>query len=400
MRTYLALLRRPGAARPFASALLGRLTPGMVALALVLSVRASGGSYATAGLVTAAHATGVGLAAPLLGRLADRHGQRAVLVPAALAYGSLTVLLAVVIALLPPTPVLVVLAAAAGTTFPPLSPCARVLWSRLFPDPHEREAAFALDSVAVEAGFMLGPLATVAVIEIAGATAGLVAAGLAAATGTLAFASSPASRGLVREPQGDGRGGALRSVGVRTIVLAFALASLAFGVLEVTIPALAEAAGNRAAAGPMFSALAGGSLLGGLLYGSRPWPGTVSLRFRILLLSFAAGLALVPLASGLVATGLAMFVAGSALAPTVICAFQLIDDLALPGTTTEALTWTTSANVAGIALGAAAAGWLVDRVGPSAGLWLGVSGVTVAAVLGMARGRVITPAPRVADAAS
>lgn len=40
MGTYLTLLRRPGAARPFASALLGRLTPGMVALAIVLLVRA------------------------------------------------------------------------------------------------------------------------------------------------------------------------------------------------------------------------------------------------------------------------------------------------------------------------------------------------------------------------
>lgn len=391
MRTYVTLLRRPGAARPFAAALLGRLTPGMVALAIVLLVRASGGSYATAGLVTAAHAAGIGLAAPLLGRLADIRGQRAVLVPAGIGYGLLTALLAAATSALAPTPVLMAVAGLAGASFPPLSPCARMLWSRLFRDPQQREAAFALDSVAVETGFMLGPLVTVAVVALAGAPAGVVAAGVAAAAGSLAFATSPASRALVREPRGPGRGSALASAGVRTIVVAFGLVSLAFGVLEVGVPAIAEAAGDRAAAGPVLAALGGGSLVGGLVYGSRPWPGTVTSRFRVLLTAFAIGMGLIPLASGLLATGVAMFVAGLTLAPAVVCAFQLVDDLALPGTTTEALTWITSANVVGTAVGAGTAGWVVDRVGATAGLWLGVGGVALGAAVVLVRGRVVTP---------
>jgi predicted MFS family arabinose efflux permease len=61
-----------------------------------------------------------------------------------------------------------------------------------------------------------------------------------------------------------------------------------------------------------------------------------------------------------------LFVAGVFLAPTTIVAFQLLDDLAVRGTQTEAQSWLQSAVVFGVAAGASLAGWAVDVRGPAA----------------------------------
>lgn len=391
MRTYASLLRQRGVAAPFASALVGRLTPGMVALAIVLLVRSTGASYAAAGALTAAHSVGVGIGSPLLGRLVDRVGLRPVLVPSSLAYGAAMTVFALAVAggwsLLP----LLALGVVAGASLPPVSPVARVLWGVLFRHDHDRrEAAYALDSVSVEIGFLVGPLLTIVVVGLAGEVAAVIVTGAASALGGVAFALTHGATLIVPDVGGRPHGGALRSRGVVTLVLGFLFASLTFGVLEVAIPAIAETSGNTDAAGPIFAALAGGSLLGGLVYGARRWPGTLLQRFGVLGVAFAGGMMLLPVASGLVWTGVAMFVAGLTLAPSVICAYQLLDDLSLQGTTTEAMTWAGSANVAGTAAGAALAGLAVDSSGTTLALAVGSGGVVLAGLVMLVRRATLT----------
>jgi hypothetical protein len=79
-----------------------------------------------------------------------------------------------------------------------------VVWSELLSDEPDRQAAFALDAVLLEAIFLLGPVLMAGLVLLASpAFALLVAAGLAAA-GTLAFAAtglSRAWRGLGRAPR-------------------------------------------------------------------------------------------------------------------------------------------------------------------------------------------------------
>ncbi len=58
-------------------------------------------------------------------------------------------------------------------------------------------------------------------------------------------------------------------------------------------------------------------------------------------------------------------------------AFQLIDDLSLPGTQTEAQSWTQSAVVVGVAGGAALAGQLVEAGSPSLALLVGAASVGI-----------------------
>src|SRR5207247_10862239 len=93
-----------------------------------------------------------------------------------------------------------------------------------------------------------GPRRRLGVAAPAGApTALLAAAGLLGA-GTLAFAATPESRAWrassATEPA---RGGAIRSRGMRTIVIAVGLAGATFGAIEVAVPAASQAAGARGA---------------------------------------------------------------------------------------------------------------------------------------------------------
>ena len=393
MRAYGQLLRRPGTKVPAAAAFVARLPFGMTPLALVLLVEATLGSYTAAGLVSGAHALGIGVAGPLQGRLVDRFGQARVLVPCALVY---VVLLSGLVALTRPGPVLPLagLALVTGMAFPPIAACARVAWSWLLRGSPLRDTAYALDSVIVELSFVCGPLVVATILAFATPAAAVVAAGLCAAAGTLVFAASGASRGAGSLTDGErGPARALQSRAVGTVVVAFAVMSVAFGVIEVGIPSFADTRGSASSAGVMLSSLAAGSLLGGLLYGARRWPGQAGQRYRVLLLTFAVGLLLLPLASTVAVMIGALFVSGFALAPLVISAYLVIEENALAGTATEAFSWTTTANVVGTAAGAALAGVLADRAGPQASLAPAAVAVGLAAVFAFATRRSIPPSP-------
>jgi MFS family permease len=380
---YRELFGHRDARWPLLTSTLSRVTPGMIALAIVLLVREGGYSYAVAGLVTAAHQLGVGLASPVQGRLADRFGQARVLRPDAVVYLAGTAGLVGLVAVGAPVPVLVAVTALTGAFYPPVTACSRVVLSRLFPTGRLRETAFAVSSIAVELGFIVGPLLAVGLAATFGGGAAVAFAGVVAFLGALGYAATGAARDAPTRDAGDRGGGALRSVGVRVMVVAFGAIAVAFGVIDIVVPAVAELlVGDPKVAGYLLASIAGGSLVGGVVYGSRVWPGTVTARLRVLSVVMALGLAIVPLALASVPVfAVGLFLGGLFLGPTTICAFQLIDDLALPGTQTEAQSWTQSSVVAGVALGASLSGLAVEAGGPALALLAGAACVGVGALV-------------------
>src|SRR3954451_24225178 len=84
---YDRILRAPDVMPLIDAALAARLPIGIDSIAIVLFLRERTGSYAAAGIVSAAFALGGGAGAPLSGRLIDRFGHRRVLVPLALVHG-------------------------------------------------------------------------------------------------------------------------------------------------------------------------------------------------------------------------------------------------------------------------------------------------------------------------
>src|SRR3954447_2141882 len=236
------LLRTPGVRGVLVSSLVARLPIGALGLLLLLRARELGFSYAVAGLAAGALALGVAAAPPVLGRLIDRHGARAVLVPTATAGAA--VLAALASPLTASAPALVVLGALAGAVHPPVSSVVRVMWRRMLDDPAERHAAMSFEAALVEVSYLLGPLVLVGIFGAWSPSAGLLATAAAVLAGTVPFALQPVIGRHAGATRAAGEpaarlGGALASPVVRTLLMGQAALGLSFGALEVAVTAFA-----------------------------------------------------------------------------------------------------------------------------------------------------------------
>ena len=214
-------------------------------------MRREGYDYGEIGAVLAAEALAVGVTAVFVGRLIDRVGQAPVL----LTTGALSVLAiageAAAIVTDAPVASIVALSAFQGAVVPPVSASMRTLWADLVPE-DQLDTAYAFDSIALELVFIVGPLIAAGLATAWTPLAGvLLCAGLYSGA-AVGFARSPASR--ARRPAESverTRAGAFGSAGIRTIVVAGAIAAISFGVLEVALTAFAEEEGSRGAVGPL-----------------------------------------------------------------------------------------------------------------------------------------------------
>lgn len=390
--SYAAVLRVPYARRTFAAALAGRLSYGMVPLAVLLTVVRSTGSYAGAGTVMALFGAGVVCALPFRAALVDRYGPRRSLPLMASLYGGLLCVLAAA-ARQPGAPVAVlgVTAALTGACAPPLGPTMRVVWGELVGDRRLLQRAYSLDGVAEELLFVSGPLVVGAVVRYAPPAVCVVLCAVLIVAGTCAFVSSPAvgggrGPGASRRPASSGAGGR----GLLQPVVVAAGVGLSVSAVDLLVVAFAEQRhyGDETVAW-VLAALSAGSAAGGLLNGAVDWrtPARVRLSWS------AAGLGLLVAAAGL-APGLwtlmaAMACAGAFLAPALTTAYLLADEAAPAGARTRAGAWVNTAVNAGSSGGALAAGLLVGRL--PLGVCFAVAGgvgVVVAVVSGVwGRGR-------------
>jgi MFS family permease len=362
---YGRILRAPGAAHVFAGLILSRIALGGSGLMVLLFVRAQAGSFGAAGIVLAGYTLAACFMWPLLGRLADRRGQTiAVLSPLAI---YLLGVGALIVAGLhhAPTGVLVVCAAVGGGALPPVSVLVRPLLPTLTgPDPQALNAAYALDAILIELGFITGPLVGSALIAVASPAAALIVMMGFVAAGAIVFSSSPVSRGW-RAERGEGaRVGPLRAPGLRTLLVAALTVGVSFGSLEVAMPAFATAHGARAASGVLLAVVSLASAAGGLAFGTRGHGvRALHLDYLALLLIVPAAFALMLLASSIAVMAPLALLAGASIAPLVAAQNQLVTQVSPRLAITESYTWMSGALTGGVALGAAAAGALVDASG-------------------------------------
>ncbi|MCI1788224.1 MAG: MFS transporter, partial [Actinomyces sp.] len=142
-----ALLIALGARAPFAMVPLGAMT----------ALTASSGSVATGGLATGVISVSAALASPLIGRWADRRGQRLVLLLLTPASAFALAALYAVAHLRGPLPALVPACVAVGATTLPIGSFTRARWVGITRTPHELATAFSYESMADELTFVLGP---------------------------------------------------------------------------------------------------------------------------------------------------------------------------------------------------------------------------------------------------
>ncbi len=395
LSAYLRLLRHGPARNPFLAAFVARLPLSMAPLGMLLLVEGERGTYSLAGFVTGAYAIGSAVGTPLWGRLMDRFGQVRVLVPTAVISASLVVALAVVTTGSAPPVVLVVLATLGGFAYPPMSPALRSSWRVIFPDRESRRVAFALDGTSVELLFVGGPLLLSLLLAVSPPVVPLLATAAAMAGGSLAYCLTDAarnSRPSTAPPTAlddDGfpvpnHRSALAAAGVVALLLVMLAMSIGFGQLDTSLAATASLVlGSTERVGLLFLAIAGGSAMGGLVFGTRSWPFDERRAVPVLLAVFAVMLAVMAVLMGLPKVPLwlvfpVLVVTGATVAPTLIMQQSLLDHLAPEHRLNEAQAFLSAANTTGAAAGTALAGVLIDFQG------LGVSFAGAAAGAGLA----------------
>jgi MFS family permease len=393
MAIYGRILRVPGVAVLIAAATLTRLPFAINGLAVILFMRDATGSFATAGLVAGSLALGAGMGAPFAARLVDRRGA-VWLLPLAIVHGAAILALWGLGEIDAASVALVAAALVAGASFPPSGAVLRSRWPELLAgDPELVRGAYAFDSVTIEISFVSGPLITGALVALAEPQAAMALSSVLVVAGTLLFLSRlPDARRALPASEHTAGLGPLRSPAIRLIALTSVPVGFCIGSVEVVIPAFSEEAGNAALAGVLLSVWSLASGIGGLIFGARQ-------SRRELLDSFLLIGALFPLATlPMVAAGapltMALFVAmsGAPIAPLIATRNELISQVAPEGTGTEAFTWLMTALIAGLSLGTAVAGAVVESNGWAEAVLIGVAVAAVGAIMTFARRGSLRPA--------
>jgi MFS family permease len=379
--TYWQVLRTGAAVRPFALSVLARLPVSMAPLGMLLLVQQVHGSYAVAGTVTGAFALGTAAGGPAWARLMDRTGQPGVVALTTVLSGVLLAAVALLATAGAGALTLVAAAALAGLSFPPMSPAMRGAWKVALPAGGLRQAGFALDAVAVETVFIGGPLLLSLLLSVGGATVPLLTTVGLLVVGGLGYCCTSAARGVrphgapaapvTAAAVGSGlpTGSALRSPGLVAVLAVAAAMAVAFGHIDAALAATArERLGDPARLGLLFTAIAGGSATGGLVYGARRWGWRPQRQLSVLLTGFGLALSLVGpvLAADRVRLALLLpllFLAGLPIAPTLIVQQNLVDDRTGPHRSAEGQAWLSSAIMTASAAGTATCGVLIDLAG-------------------------------------
>jgi len=168
---------------------------------------------------------------------------------------------------------------------------------------------------------------------------------------------------------------------MRTLIVVLLLVGVLLGADEVAVTAATKALGGTSAAAPLLALWGLGSFAGGLLITRSGGGARTAGGLGLVLAALAAGhLALIPASGAILSLAAMLLLAGAAIAPAEASVNAMVDDAAPPGTTTEAFAWLASAMAIGGALGAAAAGTLIDSAGPAAAFAL-AGGAGLLAVL-------------------
>jgi len=386
-------------------AFVGRLPLAMSQLGTLLLVATSTGSYGLGGLSAGALAVANAVGAPVAGTLADRVGQRSVVLVQSLLGAAGLALLVAVVHVGAADALVVLTAAATGLALPQVGPLARVRWRPLTrtTGAHQRrlvDAAFSYEGAADEASFAIGPaLIGLSVAAFSPAGALLLAALLLAVFGS-AFALDPSARlaHAAHRPVSTGR-----LLGAAFVVLVVAQVSIGmlFGATQTGSTVLATDAGSPGLAGFIHAALGVGSALAGLA--TAFVPERIGHERRALVASWALLVLALPLlvVESPLGAAATVLVLGVAVAPYMIAVFSLAERVVPPARVGAAMTLLASATGVGYAVGSSLAGRLADASGATAAFGVTI-GATVLAVLLMSsqQGRLRAAVAEPVDGAS
>lgn len=422
-----------------ALAMAARAPYAMIPLGTMTAITVSTGSIATGGLASGLVAAASAVAGPLIGRAADRSGQRRVLMTLtpinALALGLL--LLAALQAW--DGPLLWAICLLTGGSAVPVGSFTRARWVELARDPKDLGTALSYESTVDELSFVLGP----ALVGIAASTA-FSAAPLAIAAALVALAGIPFALTTPRSEHAGASGtpdaaragsaaptasspsatgvrastrtvtGEMPAIGsvpsdapfaehhtpapvsastpapsIKRVLLAVLPAIVVmvcigtfFGSVQAGTTERADVLGAAGSAGIVYAFMGLTSALTALLVVLLPDSVTLAARVLVGGAGMAVFIALTAFMGSLTMTGVTLMIAGLFIGPTMVTAFSLTERRTPPGGTGVAMTSMQSSVTVGQAAGASLGGALAASIGAQGAYGLAALVSVVIALVG------------------
>ncbi|MFJ1733610.1 MFS transporter [Streptomyces sp. NPDC088254] len=390
---YRALFAAPGSKGFCAAGFVGRMPLSMMGIGVVTMISQLTGRYGLAGALSATIALSAAVLGPQISRLVDRHGQRRVLRPATLLALAAAAGLLLAAHFDGPEWLLFVCSAGIGAV-PSLGAMIRARWAALYRGTPQLHTAYSFESVVDEVCFIFGPIVSIGLSTTWFPEAGPLLAACFLAVGVFWLTAQRATEPAPHPRARRGGGSALRSPGLQILVATFVATGTIFGAVDVVTVAFAEEEGHKRAASVVLALYAAGSCVAGLVFGLLRPQGPPERRWLLGVFMMAVSMIPLLLVGNLPFLAVALFVAGLAIAPTMITTMSLIEEHVPRAQLTEGMTWVSTGLAVGVALGSSIAGWVIDAAGARAGYGVpAVSGAVAVAVGFLGYRRLSRPAP-------
>ncbi len=345
-----------------------RLPMSMTGIGIVLLVSLTTGSFGQAGLLVAATTLTGAAVAPLWGRATDRVGQARVLLLAVLINVLSVALLVAAVQLGWPLPVSLAAAAGVGVGFSLAGSAVRARWALRLNGSPLLNTAFALEAMLDEVVFIIGPVLVTFLATALHPALGVSVSAVIGLIGAVALAAQRSSQPPIRStPHGHEGSSRLPWRVLLPVAMASGALGMVFGGMEINVVAFAKEAGVLPYAGLILIAWSFGSLVAGAVTGAIIWRASPARRFRVGATMLALSLLPLPFVDHPLVVALLLILSGMAIAPTLIASIGVIQSAVNQSRLTEALAWNSTGMVAGVAIGAAAVGFVIDSSGAQAG---------------------------------
>ena len=362
-RAYGRLLSVPSRTLMVVAGLLARTPIAVLGFGFLYFAHASTGSYALGGLTSGLAIASMGLVGPLAGRVADRRGQRQLLLASAITH-PIAIAGAIACGYLGSMVGLVIMSVFCGVTVAPVGAFMRARWSAIVEDTFLLRTAYAIEGVADEIVWVFGPAVAAFLAAGVAPAGGLILSGIIGPLGALFLRMMPDAKPVAVTEHAHRPGQLLRSAPFVILLIASFATGIGFGINDLSIVSLASANGVPELAGTVLTAYSIGSASGGFLFGAL----STRLGSRQMLVGTALAL-FVTWASLALLPGIWWFyplgvLAGATIAPFFIAVNHIAHEIVSPAIITEALAWLNTLVICGMSLGSFTGGLINDAAGP------------------------------------
>lgn len=363
----------------------------MIVVGVLLLIVDARDSYADGGLASAMVGLGAASCGPLLGALADRIGQRPVLLVTAVLNAFMLVSIVLLSYQNVPLWALLLNAVAIGATAPQLSPMSRARLVNIINHHFEGDrkakvfnSVMSYESVADEMVFVFGPVLVGALALGLGTWSPLSLAAIVTVIIIGAFALHPTSKRIEPHTRTGDIGhisqapvANLFQFNVLVLVFAMVATGMVFGSTLTSLTTFMGDIGDESAAGIMYGALGIGSAILALSVGF--FSQRFALNWRLITFATVAliGGLLYPFAYGILSMALILVLIGFGIGPVLVTIYSLGSIRGPHGRSNTIMTMLSSGIVVGQASSAAVTGAIAENYGTFSALFT----VSIAALL-------------------